>query len=166
MIVAVLLVTAGCIGSTGPEADTERPTESGSVDVTSNVTIHPYPQLPSTLTNETAVEYARTYERAHAQRQALNESQNVSGSLETVQISIETAVATKTADGGYIVRLDYAVGLQIELPDGKVVASDHVVLVDYYLNETTALRAVAPTANGPVPDPRTNGTVIAQRSQN
>jgi len=165
-LVIALVVLAGCTASpsgTSPTTDasgdpaTTVPTTSPADDGTPGETLtpKPCPDRPGTLTNESAADYASSFEEAYAWNESLAEDPQ--------SITVQVLVTNVTESGdGYVVTLDVQTGYtEIITPDGgtpiEQIADDWYTAA-YFVNDSTLRRSVARNATVTL-DP-VNGTVV------
>lgn len=159
-LLAVVVVSTGCLG--GPvNAEGNTTSTASPSDTPDTVDIPAYPDFPSSLTNQTVLNYTKHFERASAYRRMLAQSNNSSGTLTDVQVSFISASVKSPKTNAYLVRMEYALGTTVSHSGQPAVAGDRRVSAAYYVNETTVLRSAI---NGPepAPDPQTNGTSVSQ----
>lgn len=128
---ACLLVLAGCAGAFGP-------------------VIRQMPDRPQQLTADSALEYAKTYERRYVRNQVITSRSNVNA----VEVTYRTAEVTNETAEGYLVHLRYT----LRVDQGGDVTTENYT-ANYLVTDSVTRRAVAEGFQDPGP-PARNGTVM------
>ena len=140
LLVALLLVTAGCTGASLGDGSTNTPTPTAT-PTTAEQTVVPeasYPEPPDTLTNESVEGVTVAYEEARLQNQ-LRETHDVTYFEMGYFNGSHTTVRNRTDDGVYV-RIDTTYSYAYD----NVVADFVPVCSLYHVNET-AIRHVSET---------------------
>ena len=159
---ALLLVLAGCTGGTPvgdspAETTIETPTTTATETLTPIVTISPtgdspltpkpLPDRPENLTRDSAVEFAKSYEQAYKWNQELtNNTFNMT-------ISPVRSNVLNTTETGYVVHLEVGFSQTLK-SDGDQMVGSGFYTANYFINETTMMRAEAGGQQRPGPNPR------------
>lgn len=180
LALALTLVLAGCtggsqIGNQPPSTMTTTSTPtSGTPVAKSSTTSSPnptsttpasnklqtksYPDHPTNLTTESAARFATQYETAYKWNHELT--------ADTTNMSItpEHSNTSKAGDDGYVVHLEVGFSKTIT-QNGTKATGDGYYTVNYYINDSTVMRAETAGQARPGPDPR-NGTIVSTNSEN
>lgn len=169
---ALVLLVAGCTaGAPAGDPATNTPTSpppattNGATDsptATSTATVDPapgtpltptaLPDRPETLTDESAVQFAKEYERAYEWNR--ERTQNTTAlTINPVRSEIHD-----TTDTGYVVHLEVGFSKTLQR-DGSEMVGDGFYTANYLINESTIMRAEAGGQRRPGPAPH-NGTVL------
>lgn len=135
---------AGCVGQS------TRPGQDACPD--GEVTPIPYPDRPTTLTNESVHRFVADLERAY-----VYDRESESGTVVSISMDPEPDEVTKV-DDGWAVRIETGFSKET-CQDGARAVGDGYYTVRYFLNESHIYRAQDGGA-GSAPDPREQGTRI------
>jgi hypothetical protein len=158
---ALVLVLAGCtggspVGSSPTETmnETSTPTATTTPAGDSPLTPKPLPERPETLTQESVVEFAKSYEQAYKWNQELTNN--------TLNMTINPVRSNvlNTTETGYVVHLEVGFSQTLR-SDGDQMAGGGFYTANYFINETTIMRAEAGGQQRPGPNPR-NGTDVEE----
>lgn len=165
LLVAALLVLAGCTGATAPGTPTGTPEPCDEYDratadpVRDDVEPRDYPDRPANFTRESAREFAVAYEQAYKYNGLLAEN------TERVEVNVHESTVTET-DDGYRVRIEgrwftWAGGLP-KNGSNETTTPIHgdgpYYSVGYLVTEDRLLRDEGP--HDSTPAPRERGTTV------
>lgn len=144
LVVCLCLLLAGC-----SSAISEQPTTTTTQDcpTTEEYESRPLPELPANVTPEAAQSYAES----HAETVAWNEQSGHAGY--ELDVSSVGSVTNQTEDG-YVIHIS-GTGSYKECRDGQVSFADFGLNVNYFINDTTAIRLENPANE--TADPREHG---------
>lgn len=130
---ALLVLLSGCSAVFGP-------------------VLKPIPDRPDTLTADSAVDYAKTFERRYVRNQVATGRENVNA----IEVAYERAELQRRVDDGYVVHLEYV--LRVDA-GGQTTTERYTA--NYFVNGTVTMRARTTGFVRPGPDPR-EGQVMAR----
>lgn len=160
LAVAACLVLAGCstgvptTDSTSTPSETTTPTETTRSCPEVDYDQRTLPDLPQNVTAETAVEFAAAYENATVWNENAEKADN------SLRASTRGEVVNET-DTGFVVYVSGG-GSYVACHGEARAVADMRLHVNYFVNETTAVRLVQP--DNKTDDPRENGGVVVERS--
>lgn len=148
LLLAVCVLLAGCASSGGTATESCPPPK--------NFSEKPLPEKPTTLTNETAVEFAVAYENATTW------NENLDGQKTDLNVGASGEVLNRT-ETGYLVHVSGGFSTY-SCSMGQTAVGDGFVSANYFVNNSTVLRLEYPE-NRTV-DPRDGGVVVEQWEAN